>query len=66
MGLAYYVTLLLCCPTDVIEAAPPQWPIIIYGGTVGFLGSLVDSILGATFQYSGRLITGSVFTSQGP
>eukprot|EP00469_Lotharella_globosa_P002409 CAMPEP_0167809990 /NCGR_PEP_ID=MMETSP0111_2-20121227/24120_1 /TAXON_ID=91324 /ORGANISM="Lotharella globosa, Strain CCCM811" /LENGTH=148 /DNA_ID=CAMNT_0007708475 /DNA_START=503 /DNA_END=949 /DNA_ORIENTATION=- len=32
---------------------PPQWPIILLGACAGFLGSLVDSILGSLFQYSG-------------
>lgn len=33
--------------------SPVQWPLIIYGGIAGLLGSLVDSLLGATLQYSG-------------
>ena len=32
--------------------APAQWPIVLVGAAAGVLGSLIDSLLGATFQYS--------------
>lgn len=32
---------------------PPQWPIVIFGGIAGLFGSVVDSLIGATIQYSG-------------
>lgn len=38
----------------VLELSAPQWPIIVLGGIGGLLGSIVDSILGATLQYSGE------------
>ena len=34
-------------------ASPHQYHLIIIGGMAGFLGSMIDSLLGATLQYSG-------------
>ncbi|XP_046965640.1 transmembrane protein 19 [Vanessa cardui] len=53
IGLSHYLTMLYFADRDLLMYAPPQWPIILYGGLAGFLGSLIDSILGATLQYSG-------------
>ncbi|KAK2584315.1 hypothetical protein KPH14_006706 [Odynerus spinipes] len=39
--------------TAVLQVAAPQWPVILVGGIGGLLGSILDSILGATLQYSG-------------
>ncbi|XP_053212810.1 transmembrane protein 19-like [Panonychus citri] len=53
IGLAYYLTLLLCVNRDVLAISPPQWPILMVGGCAGLIGSIVDSMLGALLQYSG-------------
>lgn len=37
-----------------LEISAPQWPIIVFGAAAGLLGSIVDSYLGATMQYSGK------------
>ena len=50
IGTSYYIVLLLFGVTD---SCTPQWIIVLIGGTAGLLGSLIDSILGATIQYSG-------------
>lgn len=39
----------------MLQLAAPQWPVIIVGGIGGFFGSVLDSILGATLQYSGNM-----------
>ncbi|XP_054480774.1 transmembrane protein 19 [Anoplopoma fimbria] len=51
VGAAYYVTQLLM--VEDLNLADPQWPIMVYGGVAGLLGSMLDSFLGAHMQYSG-------------
>ncbi|XP_076632657.1 transmembrane protein 19 [Colletes latitarsis] len=53
VGFFYYLTILYTVDTAVIQLAAPQWPVIIVGGIGGLFGSILDSILGATLQYSG-------------
>lgn len=56
VGLAYYVSLWLCVNGDQYESSPSQWPIIVVATVAGLLGSMVDSFLGATLQYSGEIL----------
>ncbi|XP_070785255.1 transmembrane protein 19 [Enoplosus armatus] len=51
VGVAYFVTQLLL--VSDLHLADPQWPIVLYGGVAGLLGSMLDSFLGAHMQYSG-------------
>ncbi|KAJ0012666.1 hypothetical protein NQD34_017000 [Periophthalmus magnuspinnatus] len=51
VGVAYFGTQLLF--VGDLHLADPQWPIIVYGGVAGLLGSMLDSFLGANMQYSG-------------
>lgn len=51
VGVAYYVTQLLL--VNDLHLAGSQWPIMVYGGMAGLLGSMLDSFLGAQMQYSG-------------
>jgi uncharacterized membrane protein len=53
IGVAYYVAILLFLSEKTLAKAPPQWPIMLMGLLGGFLGSAIDSLLGATLQYSG-------------
>ncbi|XP_064365191.1 transmembrane protein 19 isoform X6 [Dromaius novaehollandiae] len=51
VGAAYFIAQLLF--VSDLDISAPQWPIIVFGAAAGFLGSIVDSYLGATMQYSG-------------
>jgi len=53
VGLSYYLSVLYFVDSSVLAASPPQWPLVFAGSFAGLVGSLVDSILGATLQYSG-------------
>ncbi|XP_035473327.1 transmembrane protein 19 [Scophthalmus maximus] len=51
VGVAYFATQLLM--VNDLHLANPQWPIMVYGGVAGLVGSMLDSFLGAHMQYSG-------------
>uniref|UniRef100_A0A2R9B4H6 Transmembrane protein 19 n=2 Tax=Pan paniscus TaxID=9597 RepID=A0A2R9B4H6_PANPA len=51
VGIAYFLTQLIF--VNDLDISAPQWPIIAFGGLAGLLGSIVDSYLGATMQYTG-------------
>lgn len=52
VGLGYFLTIIYTDDTSNYFN-PPQWPTILIGGFAGLFGSLLDSLLGASFQYSG-------------
>nr|XP_023423337.1 transmembrane protein 19 isoform X1 [Cavia porcellus] len=51
VGIAYFLTQLVF--VNDLDISAPQWPIIVFGGLAGLLGSILDSYLGATMQFSG-------------
>ncbi|OWF40476.1 Transmembrane protein 19 [Mizuhopecten yessoensis] len=53
VGVAYYLTLLMCTSDFQLQKSPAQWLIVLTGALAGLLGSTIDSYLGALFQYSG-------------
>lgn len=50
---------------NILVASPKQWPIILFGGIAGLVGSIIDSLLGATVQYSGLDPNGRVVEHPG-
>lgn len=55
IGIFYYIVILNTVDTAVLQLAAPQWPIIVIAAFGGLFGSILDSILGATLQYSGNV-----------
>ncbi|XP_020824523.1 transmembrane protein 19 isoform X3 [Phascolarctos cinereus] len=51
VGMAFFFTQLIF--VNDLESSAPQWPVVAFAGMAGLLGSVIDSYLGATMQYSG-------------
>lgn len=53
VGVAYYAALVYLVDSTQLSRSPAQWPVIVWATFAGLVGSVVDSLLGATVQYSG-------------
>ncbi|CAH2048535.1 unnamed protein product, partial [Iphiclides podalirius] len=53
IGISHYLAVLYFSDKGLWTYGPPQWPLILLGALAGFFGSFIDSVLGATLQYSG-------------
>lgn len=54
IGVTYYLTVIYTVDYHQLIVSPQQWPVILFGGIAGLIGSIIDSVIGATLQYSGR------------
>jgi len=54
VGFAHYFAVINFVDEALIKAAGSQWPVVLVGGLAGLLGSIFDSLLGATLQFSGK------------
>jgi len=55
VGLAYFLTLFVTLGVEGLgnESLVSQLPVVLSGGIAGLFGSVFDSFLGATIQYTG-------------
>lgn len=60
IGTFHYIATILFVDSDSLQESPVQFPLIFLGGVAGLFGSIVDSYLGATFQFSGQTKDGFI------
>ncbi|XP_012260691.2 transmembrane protein 19-like [Athalia rosae] len=65
VGICNYIAIVCTVDPAALQNARPQWPIIVAGGFAGLLGSVIDSIFGATLQYSGIDENGKIVEGPG-
>lgn len=66
IGVVYFLTIWYTTERNVLTVSPPQWPIVLFAGVAGLLGSIIDSLIGATLQYSGLDAKGKVVERPAP
>lgn len=60
IGAFYYLSTLFFVDSETLENASVQYPVVVFGGVAGLFGSVVDSLLGAVFQFSGQTEDGFI------
>lgn len=66
IGFTYFLVVHYIVDRNILASSPSQWPLILFGGVAGLLGSIIDSLLGATLQYSGVDARGRIVEHPAP
>lgn len=60
IGIFYYLATIIFVDSESLLSSPSQFPVILLGGVAGLVGSVIDSFLGATCQFSGQTEEGFI------
>lgn len=67
VGLGYWIGIFFGSTADALSKSNCQLYVVLLGGIAGLLGSVVDSVLGAVFQFSGiDTLTDAIVEVPGP